>query len=150
MISSLNHRLHHSACKSPDFFDAILGVKKEEDVNTVRDQAQILFAYLNRTLYNVEKKTPSSEPPTTPLIKTPKPVHIDHITTQSTSFPKLLDFWKFMIKIFLSTIILLILTYLIIRTLLWVIETTFKSNGDSSRGISGGLFLVGLSNDQFL
>lgn len=52
----------------------------------------------------------------------------------SASFPNLLDFWKFLLKIFLLTIILLIGTYLIIRTLLWVIETILRPNGNNPGG----------------
>lgn len=59
------------------------------------------------------------------------PATVQHSTT---SFPSLIEFWKFLLKIFLLTIILLISAYLIIRTLLWLIESTLRPGGASPPG----------------
>lgn len=76
----------------------------------------------------------SSEQPVV-IIPTTSDSTNQHQSQNSIRFPSLIEFWKFLLKIFLLTIILLISAYLIIRTLLWLIENMLRPGGASPPGI---------------
>lgn len=148
MISSINHRLHYSTCESANFYQTVMTPRGDQakyanERNTVRLEAEKLFVYLNRTLGKIPevitKNITIVDAHDEPVASTQR--------AHSTSFPSLLDFWKFMFKIFLLTIIIIILTYLIIRALLWLIEYAFKPNGDNSRGTP--IYLVTKIHETF-
>jgi hypothetical protein len=161
MISAIYHRLQkQSSCKPVEFLDIVSNYARckndDQDLSiTSRIEAEKLFGYLSsfRSTIDEEKKlvvkNDSSESILSNLLNNlskssewaqeqqrEKLNQLNSHPTASISFPNLLDFWKFMIKIFLTTVILLIVTYLIIRVLLWLIENVLRPNGNGEKGSS--------------
>lgn len=111
MIVSLSRKITRSKSNSSCVLNFNRLIDKVNTCNTfdVQSEAFKLYNFLNRSLVEPE---PELETET-------------HSNPDSSLFTNLLDFWKYMIKTFLSTIVLLTLIYLIVRVLF---ESLLSSN----------------------